>query len=185
MTQSFDPAPQPGQTPVSDRALEAQNRQAAIAELTRRVKIGANNFFGIAGLSVINTFLSFIGSDTRFVIGLGITQFVDAVAYFASLDVPEASGILTIVAVLIDLVIVGIFVLFGFFARRGRRWAFMVGMVLYAIDALLLLAFQDWLGLAFHALFLFWLFGGLRALNELNKLQKPQRADFPQNIGAP
>lgn len=185
MNPSFDPGSQASQPPMSDRALELQRLQAAIAELTRRMKGGASNFFWIAGLSAINTVLSIVGSDTRFVIGLGITQFVDGVAYYAGLEVPEASTILTIIAVLIDLVIVGIFVLFGYFAAKGRRWAFIAGMILYAIDALLILILQDWLGLAFHVFFLFGLFGGLRALNDLQKLEKPAVADFPQNIGAP
>ena len=188
MNQSFDPAPQASEPPMSERALELQRVQAAIADLTRRMKGGAANFYWIAGLSVINTVLSVVGSDTRFVIGLGITQLVDAIAYYGRLEAPEAGSMLTLIAVLIDLVIIGLFVLFGYFAVRGRRWAFIVGMALYTLDALLMLAFQDWLGLGFHGLFLFGLFGGLRALNELNKLQnraQPTVSDFPQNIGAP
>lgn len=185
MNPSFDPNPQASEPPMSERALELHRLQAVSAELTRRMKGGAANFFWIAGLSAINTVLSIVGSDTRFVIGLGLTQIVDAIAYYAGLEVPEARVILTLIAVLIDLVVIGLFALFGYFAARGRRWAFLIGMILYVIDALLMLAFQDWLGLGFHIFFLFGLFGGLRALNELKKLEQPAVADFPQNIGAP
>lgn len=185
MIQPLEPSSQPTPPPMPDPAAEAQMRLAIIAELARRARVGANTFFWIAGLSVVNTVLALAGSDTRFVIGLGITQLVDALAYFVSLDIPDSAVIIKAVAVLIDLVIVGIFTLFGYLAGRGRRWAFIVGMVLYALDALLTLVFQDWIGLAFHGFFLFGLFGGLRALNQLKNLQKPQVSDFPQNIGAP
>jgi hypothetical protein len=46
-----------------------------------------------------------------------------------------------------------------------------------------MLVFQDWLGLAFHAFFLWGLFNGLSALNQLQKYLPQKVSDFPQNIG--
>jgi len=183
MNQSFDPTQA---QPAAPDVTAQTNQVLAVATLTRRMTGGASNFFWIAALSVINSVLAIVGSNTRFVIGLGITQFVDAVAQFAGQDVPQAKTIITIVAILIDLVAVGIFALLGYFARKGRRWAFITGLVLYALDTLLMLLFQDWLGLGFHVFFLVGLFGGLRALNELQKISMPKSVpDFPQNIGVP
>ena len=180
MTESFNSTP-----PARPDFAPPTNQAIAIATLTRRMAGGAANFFWIAGLSVINSVLAFVGSNTRFVIGLGFTQFIDAVAHLVGRDVPQANTILTVVAFLIDLVIVGLFAFFGYFSRKGHRWAFITGMILYALDAMLMFVFQDWLAFGFHLFFLFGLFGGLRALNQLKKMTAPQKvSDFPQNIGA-
>lgn len=41
-------------------------------------------------------------------------------------------------------------VFFGVFANKKHQWAFVTGMVLYALDAAIYVLFQDWLGVAFH-----------------------------------
>ena len=43
-------------------------------------KGGANWFFWIAGLSVINSLIITFGGEMSFVIGLGITQFIDGIS---------------------------------------------------------------------------------------------------------
>jgi hypothetical protein len=182
MTQPFDSAPPPLQTPPITSAPPT-SQQLAIANLMRRAKSGASNFYWIAALSLINTVLVVAESQTRFVIGLAVTQFVDAFAYYAGQDTPEAKTILLVIAFVIDFVIIGLFALFGYLSTKGQRWAFITGIILYALDAVLMLIFQDWLGLAFHAFFLWGLFNGLNALNQLQKLLHPKTSDFPQSIG--
>lgn len=182
MTQSFDSAPPPVQTPVG-APVPPNNVEMIVPELVRRVKGGAANFYWIAGLSAINTVLAVMQSDTRFVMGLAVTQFVDALAFLIGQDSPGSRTILLGISVVIDLVILGIFVLFGYFASQGRRWAFIIGMILYAVDTLLMLFFQDWLSFGFHIFFLWGLFGGLRALNQLQKFLPQRTSDYPQNIG--
>lgn len=186
MTQSFEPAPQPAQTPPSDRALELQRIQAAIAELTRRMKSGANNFYWIAALSVINSLVLEFGGSSYFVVGLASTLIVDSIFVGLAGEMPNAGIVIKLIGLAISIFIAAIFVFFGFFAGKGKRWAFIVGMVLYGLDSLLMLAFGEWLGLIFHGFFLFGLFGGIRALGQLQKLapQQPRQTDFPQNIGA-
>jgi hypothetical protein len=182
MTQSFDSAPPPVQTPIAT-PTSPTNEQALLAQLSRRVKGGASNFYWIAALSLINTILALVQNDTRFVVGLAVTQFVDGIAYFVGQDLPEARTIVLGIAFVIDLVILGIFVLFGYFAGKGRRWAFLTGLILYGVDTIIMLAFQDWLGFGFHLFFLWGLIGGIRALNQLQKLLPQKPSDFPQNIG--
>ena len=182
MTQSFEPTPQPAQAPVTDRPFEMDSLQAVRAELTRRMKNGANNFYWIAALSVINSLVLGFGGNSYFVVGLASTLIVDTIF----VEFANASGgslIVKLIGLAISLFIAGIFALFGVFANRGKNWAFIVGMVLYVLDTLIMLAFQEWMGLIFHGFFLFALFGGLRALNELKKLTPPKTNDFPQNIG--
>jgi hypothetical protein len=182
MTQSFEPNPQPSQALATDGSL-AINREAAIAEITRRMKRGANNFYWIAALSVINSILSMTGSGTYFVIGLAVTLIADGMTVGLSQSMPDASMIIKIIGLLLSILIAGIFALFGFFAGQGKRWAFLVGMVLYGLDGLIMLAFADWIGVLFHGFFLWGLFGGWRALGELQKMSPQKQTDFPQNIG--
>ncbi|MCC6297871.1 MAG: hypothetical protein IT314_01140 [Anaerolineales bacterium] len=99
----------------------------------------------------------------------------------------ESALILKVIGLIVSAVIAGVFALFGLFANRAMKWAFIVGMVFYALDTLLMLVFREWMGLLFHVFFLFGLFGGLSALNKLQQLapKKPApTSDFPQNIGS-
>jgi hypothetical protein len=57
-------------------------------------------------------------------------------------------------------------------------------MILYALDAALMLWVQDWMGVLFHLYFLWLLFSGLTAFNKLRAMPAPQpAADVSQNIG--
>lgn len=161
------------------------NQEAAIAELTRRMKSGANNFYWIMALSVINSILSLTGSSTYFVIGLAVTLIVDGMTIGLSQSLPDASIIVKIIGLVLSILVAGIFALFGYFASQGKRWAFFVGMVLYGLDGLIMLAFADWIGVLFHAFFLWGLFNGLKALGQLQQMtsQKQTQTGFPQNIG--
>ena len=182
MRQSFEPTPQPSPALATDRAAPI-NQEATVAEFTQRMKRGANNFYWIAALSVINSILSMTGSSTYFVIGLAVTLIVDGVTAGLSQSFADASVIVKIIGLVLSILIAGIFALFGFFAGKGKRWAFLVGMVLYALDGLIMLAFADWIGVLFHGFFLWGLFGGWRALGELQKISPQKQMDFPQNIG--
>jgi hypothetical protein len=165
-----------------------QARFMTIANLARRVSAGASNFYWIAALSVVNSFISAFGGGVNFVIGLGITQLVDALALLLAQEIPEGETMIKGVGLVLSLLIAGLFGIFGYFATKAHRWAFIAGMVLYGLDAILLLLFQDWLGFFFHLYFLWGLWNGLQALGQLQKLNPPQSntvMDFPRNIGAP
>jgi len=184
MNQPNEPVPQPAQVLMSEHALAMQRTQAVLVELTSRMKRGANNFYWIAALSVINSFILEFGGDSYFVVGLGSTLFVDSIFVEIAKSFSEGAIVVKIIGLAISIVIAGIVALFGLFANRGKKWAFIVGMALYGLDTLIMLAFQEWMGLLFHALFLYGLFGGLQALSALNKFVKPAPTDFPQNIGS-
>jgi hypothetical protein len=86
-----------------------------------------------------------------------VTQIIDHIAH------GMGSGAMG-VAVVLDLLAAGLFAVFGLLANKGQGWAFLVGMVLYAGDGLLLLLGGDWLGLGFHGFALYCIFNGYRAL---------------------
>ena len=121
-----------------------------------QIKSGASWFYWIAALSLVNSIAAFSGSNWRFIIGLGITQLFDAIG--ANI---ESGG--KLVALVLDVLAAGVFVGFGWFAQKGHLWAFLVGMIVFALDGVVFLLAQDWLGVGFHVFILYFLFRGFNA----------------------
>jgi hypothetical protein len=144
-------------------------------QLGQRMKSGANWFYWIAALSLITSFISLAGGSWAFLVSLGVTQVIDALANAGAHQVGWG---VKIVALLFDLVAAGLFAAFGLFANKGRTWAFIAGMVFYVLDAVLCLLIGFWLGLAFHAFALYGIFNGYRAAASLAQMQ-PQAAPPP------
>src|SRR5215216_5985551 len=140
-----------------------------LAELTQRYRSGANWFYWIAALTIITSLIAFFGGGIRFLISLGLTQFIDALA--AGLA-PQLGGAVQVVGLVLDLLVTGVFVLFGYLANKKMLWAYVAGMVVFLLDGLLSLAFQDVIGVIAHAVVLFWLFRGFQAGRELVSLEK-------------
>jgi hypothetical protein len=136
-------------------------------ELTQRYKSGANWFYWIAGLTIVTSLIAFFGGGIRFLISLGLTQFIDGLAAALATELGGA-----VVALLLDLVVTGVFVLFGYLAGKKLLWAYVAGMVVFLLDGLLALAFQDVISVIAHAVVLFWLFRGFQAGRELISLEK-------------
>jgi len=157
----------------------------AIAEQTRRLRGGASNYYWIAGLSVLNSLIMMFNGGMTFVIGLGVTQIVDAIAYLLAADIPASAWTFRLAGLAISLAVSAVFAMFGYFAGKGQRWAFIVGMILYGLDAILMLVIADYFGFAFHLLMLWGLFGGLRAVSELARLIPQTASDgaFPRDLG--
>ncbi|HWC19851.1 MAG TPA: hypothetical protein VG498_22750, partial [Terriglobales bacterium] len=61
-------------------------------------------------------------------------------------------------AFFIDVLVLGFFVMCGYYAGKGRKWAFLVGMTFYLLDTGITMLGQDWLSFAFHiyALLCIW-----------------------------
>jgi hypothetical protein len=157
-------------------AYTADAQQLAIIQrklfLDNRIRSGINWFYWIAGLSLVNTLAYLFGATITFMMGLGITQFIDAFIFTLVKDLGSGSEILRGLGLVIDVAIAGIFVLLGYFGRKRVRWVVIVGMAFYGLDALLMLAFRDFLAAAFHLLALWGLWGGWKAIGELADLEK-------------
>ena len=153
---------QPAATPARVQPLLPSQ---ANPQLERRVRSAARWFFWIAGLSLINTFSASSRGGVVFVIGLGVTQLIDGMA-------SQLGQNGTAVALVIDVLAAGLFVLLGVFAWKRQSWCFIAGMVLYGLDAVLFLVGGLWLGLGFHAFVIFWMFQGLKANMQLKAAEK-------------
>ena len=147
-------APAPATADSSVQKLRAQQILGA----------SASWFLWIAGLSLVNSVIGLAGGNLHFIVGLGITQIVDAVAH----EVGKTGIVLDLI---INGIVAGLFVFFWHFARKGQKWSFLVGMVLYAADGLLLVLFKDILSVAFHAYALYRMYGGLKVLPMLKKAE--------------
>ena len=117
---------------------------------------GANWFFWLAILSVINSLLVYQYQLPNLPIALGITQWLDGTS--AGLN-PTMSTSSLILNLLIAAVLAG----FGLLARRGSDLAFVVGIFLYIVDAMLAIGLRDIFGFSVHLIGLFFLVKGLLA----------------------
>lgn len=116
------------------------------------IQSSARWFWWIAGLSLVNSLMSQSGSGTSFVMGLGLTAVLDAILVHQKY-----------LNLILDVMVVGLFVIFGYQARLGKLWALGLGIVLYALDTLIYVFAKDWMPVAFHGLALFFLFKGAMA----------------------
>lgn len=160
-----------------------QHRGAALAPYlddeaaAKKVQRGANWFFVVAALSLVNTAAALAGSDRSFVVGLAVTQVADGFA--RALVEQGGSASARAVAVAFDAAVVGLFVAAGLLARRRVAWTFAAGMALYLLDGAVCTLLAAWVNLAFHGLVLFYLWSGFAALRAIRAAAAPPVAVNP------
>jgi hypothetical protein len=115
-----------------------------------------------------------------FIVGLGITQIFDGIAAAAAENLAGNSALAVhSLAFVMDFLASVAVAVFGLLAHKRKAWAFVVGMVLYALDGLLFVMVGDWLSAGFHAFALFGIFGGLSALRKLRAIETHAGAPTP------
>ena len=144
--------------------------------LAQRSKSGARWFFWIAALSMGTSLLALSGSGVAFFLSLGITQFIDGLAKGLAANLGDS---VRVIGLILNILVAGVFVLIGWLALKRHLWSFVVGMVLFALDALLLLAFQVWISFVFHAVVIYWIFNGYQAGRRLSALEAEMRSAAP------
>lgn len=115
------------------KSSKKQNKQIEAYILQTEISRGARWFYWIAGLSVANTLLYLFHGDIQFPVGLFGAQVVDVFA--------QDSG-LTEVGLIINAVTISLFVLIGYKANQLKKGAFIVGLILYILDLVLLVLFM-------------------------------------------
>ena len=149
------------------------------AELAKHYKSGANWFYWVAGLSIVTSLIAIFGGGFQFIFSLGITQFIDALAAVLS---PEFGNAAKVVALVLNLIISGVFVLFGWLANRKQLWAYILGTVVFLLDGLLCLAVVEIISVLAHGVVLFFLIRGIIAGRKFLEMEKAmaQQAAAPQ-----
>jgi hypothetical protein len=156
-------------SPAPGVSSSSENQNALIAQKLRveqALKGSSSWFVIIAALSLVNSVLFMTGAKIHFIFGLGFTQIIDALAHNAG-----SAGVA--LDLIINGVIAAVFVLFWSFAHKGEKWAWLAGMGLYVVDALILLAFKDILSVAFHGWALYRMYSGLKLLPVFEKINQP------------
>ena len=139
---------------------EDETHQSEKDRIEDRIKSGANWFFCIAGLSLLNSILFIPTGKWNFSAGLGIAQLIDVIG----LELINAIGNAGYIVVsLLNMIADGIFVFFGIFARKKCSRAFIAGLIVYGLDAGVFLAVQDYMEAGFHIFVLFLIAGGFKA----------------------
>jgi hypothetical protein len=134
------------------KAAEEQRR----GDLRDDSRSDANYFFWAAGIAAVGSGLF----PVRLNILVSIGAFDLLSLYGKSLgpvkvDITVAIWLIAMVAL-------------GFAARSGRRWAFLVGIVLYGADMIALIAMFSLWAFGVHAFFVFRWFQGQKALKDLD-----------------
>lgn len=137
--------------------------------LELRLARSAHWFYWIAGLSLVNVFAA--ATNFQFVLGSGA---VEAAPQFGKTA-----------ATVIDASVIGGFALFGLLASKRQTWAFVVGMIFYALDGVLYVMAQDYLPALFHLYVLFVLFLGVQASMALNRMPVEARTMVMPHAGVP
>lgn len=129
--------------------------------IQRTAKNGANWFYWICGLSILNTIIYSFGGDISFIFGLGATTVTDVF-------IGELFDNPALIQIIVSIAVSSIYVICGRFANKGFKAAFIVGMVLYIIDAIIYIVLGDFLSVAFHAFALYEIYKGIKASKLLN-----------------
>src|SRR5436190_4639627 len=186
---SSNPYESPANLPPFNSAvpppMPPQNLDAQLRLLRQQGANGANWFYWIAGLSLVNSVIMLVGGQLVFVVGLAVTGIADQIAVVVAQKTPEAAlvakGAAFLWAVVVALMVAGI----GKLAGRRYMWVYAIGMGLYLLDGLLFLALAAWMSAAFHAYALFMLTRGFRAFRQLQALENTlaQNTSFAIEVG--
>lgn len=135
---------------------------------TRPVIKSYNWFLTIALLSILNSILIANNSTIRFIFGLAFTQALDQ-AFYLKLARFEWVSIIT------STIFSSVFILFWYFSRANKNWAYIAGLILYGFDSLIFIDSKYWVGVGFHVLALIFILNGFlknraekKSLNTLN-----------------
>jgi hypothetical protein len=160
----------PNAPPAEDSAEQKYFRRRAL--LLKHAKDGVSWFYWLALVSVVTTIIYIIGGTPNFFLGLGVNQLVAGYT-MAVANGTQVALLMRLVGGAIELLLAGIFVLFGMRGLRSYRSWIVAGIMLYTLDGLIFAYLGVWLGVFVHAYVLYNLIRGLRALDSLNRMGPP------------
>jgi hypothetical protein len=159
-----------------EETIGAPPPHSPIVELYAQGCRGANWFYFVAALSIVNTAMLLGGANRHFVIGMAVTQIVDMFGIGIVQEAPQHKQAVYAVVICINLLIALFVAGFAWLAKRRVTGVFVIGMLLYLFDGLLFVLFQDWLSAAFHAYALFAMMSGWSAFRKLDASMASDRS---------
>ena len=156
--------------------MEVEKLKEELTKKEKAVKAAAIWFYIIAGLSVIFS-IEVVYSQRGDSVPSGITQMVNSIFY-------ESTVALKLIGFISNLFVAGIFVIIGYLSRKLNKQALIMGMILYALDGLLLLIFQGFWALGLHLLVLLMINRGyekIKLAQELKLNIKKQTEEMESN----
>lgn len=150
----------PGSAPGPASFPSARQPVEWTAAADAAVKAYGNWFYWVAGLSAANIVLALMKSGIGFAIATMVTDVIWALTR-------SQGGGGQAIGLALNAVILAITCLFGWLAGRGHAWAFLVGAILYALDGVLAVLVQQWIGVAFHVYVVWQLMRGFFLVRSL------------------
>ncbi len=148
---------------VEDPELKAKVHESNISEDVGHHRDGALIFLIIGLLSIGTSLLYYFATGAVFfAIGLSTTQIFEA-AYTLQ------TGGLDVISTAVSVFIASVFLIIWYFARKGSKLAFILGIVFYSIDTILMLLTFSLLGSAIHIIALGLMIRGYRSMVALKK----------------
>jgi hypothetical protein len=144
--------------------------------LNNAIRSGAQWFYGIGVIYLLAAFYYLLKKTADYIVLVGIAE----LAYVAlnGRANPSENNLATIRTVsFVTAILVGsFFLLTGLLAgRRNRRW-FVLGCIVFVIDAAINLLVFDIPGIVFHMVGLWGIFSGLNAIDNLRKMESGDAA---------
>jgi hypothetical protein len=138
--------------------------------LKKRHRSGLSWLMTIAVLSILNMIVLFAKLNLMFPVGLGTSTLAATFLIITPEENVAVARFIGLFLLLVSLLIIGILFFCRVKAKKEKAWGYMLGMILYGLDALICLWFRDWVSLAFHAWGLLAIGMGYAALRKLNRL---------------
>ncbi len=126
------------------------------SEVRHDIFSGANWFYWLAILSVINSLIVYFLGIRNLPFAFGVTQWFDGTS-------APFNPVFHTSSLIIDILIAAGFACFGLVSRKRNDVLYILGIFLYVVDALLSLGLKEFYGFAFHFLGIFYLCKGLLA----------------------
>ncbi len=154
---------------TSDPAVTAP--ESALAEHLSVFTTGANWFYWIAGLTLLNAILIAVQSPVILALGLSSAEITSWFAY--DQETGEIDQNIMWISVGVALLLSAIVAGMGWLANKGNKAVYLVGMVLIALDTLLFI-FPNFsiIALVVHGYALYAMFNGFMALLQIEKIEK-------------
>lgn len=121
-------------------------------------------FYLVAVLSFVNSIFSILDYGSIYVIGLGISQFLDHLMVALKYYLPERINLITVVGMTVSFLFSLLFALFGYLGNKKNKTAVFIGLVLYLADTGMTIWLESYESAFFHLLGLVVIGWNLRLL---------------------